>query len=173
MSRLAHTLREDGMKRYTYRGIAALGVACFQLGGVFAICFFTLVIVGSMVMAALADPSAWFAFWFFPLGLVVVWPAGLAMICTFPSSIWLDGKGLVIKVFWRKHIAIPWRDVLEVRHCTFGAPYLVIARRITLAHLVVGWIYGLSDYPGFLIGSGLENRDELVREIKLRIGQFD
>lgn len=161
------------MKRYTYRGIAALGVFWYQMAGVVAICFFTLATVGAMIIAISVDPPAWSIFCFAVLGLAFAWPMGLSMICTYPSSVSLDAKGLLISVLWRKHIAIPWSDILEVRRQTFGGHYLVIARRITVWHRLVGWTHAYTHHPAFLIRQGLENCEELVREIKLRIGQLD
>lgn len=163
----------NAMKRYTYRGIAALGVACYQLGGIVAICFVTLITVSVTVLAVSVKPPYWDILWFIVWWPLLGWPMGLAIMCTFPTSIWLDDKGLVITVFWRKCIVIPWSDVLGVRRRRFGARYLVIARRITLWHRLVGWTYGHTLYPAFLIAQGLENREGLVREIKLRIGQLE
>lgn len=163
----------DMMKRYTYRGIAALGIVLYQLAGIVAICFFTFATAGAIIIAASANPPAWGIFCIAVLGLLFTWSMGLSMICTYPSTIWLDQRGLVLAVFWRKHIAVPWSDVLWVRRSIFSADYLVAAHRITVWHRLVGWTHGYTLRPAFLIRPGLENREELVLEIKRRIGQID
>jgi len=161
------------MRRYTYRGFAALGVYLTQLGGVLALCFVTFVTVSVIALAMSVSPPYWDVFWFIAWWPLLGWPAGLSMMCMRPSSIWVDQKGLTVVVFWRKHISIPWSDVLEVRRLAFGASYFIKARRLTVCNRLVGLIFGHTLCPGFLISLGLENRDELVREIRLRIAQFD
>jgi hypothetical protein len=165
------------MKKYTYTGIAQSGVAFVQGGGVAAVMISTVIAGGIMVMAIVeripsSDPSfmgslGCLAVWF----LMVGWLVGLSLMNIYPT-VWVGDEHLVISAFFVARVAVPWTEIIDVGagHVPFGHT-LVRAHRITPAHRLYGWLYSRTLYPSFVIGRWIQDRDELLREIRWRAQQ--
>ena len=50
-----------------------------------------------------------------------------------------------------------------------GDGAVVLARRITPAHRLYGWLFARTAGPAFVIGASLQGRDELIGEIEARV----
>lgn len=160
------------MREFTYTGAARLRVFIRQLAGAAAIVFGTsigaLLLVLGLWQIPLSDPAIWtsvcFAIWFLAIG----WVVGLGLI-NFHPTVWVGDEGLAISYLGRR-IMISWDEIVDVGvgFVPFGHT-LVRARRITPFHRVYGWLYSLSFLPSFVIGRDIENRDELLREIRRRV----
>lgn len=160
------------MREFTYTGAAGVRVFVRQLAGVAAIALGTstavvLVLLG-LWQIPLSDPAIWtpvcFAIWFAVIG----WTVGFGLI-NFHPTVWVGDEGLAISYFGRR-VIIPWDEIVDVGAgwVPFGHT-LVRARRITPFHRLYGWMYSLTFLPSFVIGRGIQNRDELLREISKRM----
>ena len=93
---------------------------------------------------------------------------GLVLMNAYPT-VWIGDEHLVITAFLFKRVKVPWADIIDVGavHVPFGF-VLVRARRITTFHKVYGLLYSRTLLPSFVIGPMMQDRDELLREIKVR-----
>jgi hypothetical protein len=156
------------VKEYTYPG----GRQVFaQISGVAAIIFGTLMagvfFVGPILLhrdASFVMNISCFALWF----LVVGWVVGLIMISAYPT-VWVGDEHLVISAFLFFRVCLPWSEIIDVGagRVRFGHS-LVRARRITPFHRIYGWMYSRTLYPSFIIGREIQDRDELLGEIRRR-----
>jgi hypothetical protein len=157
------------MRAFTYEGAARLGVILTQVGGTVSIVFWTLVAGSALLLSLQVDPPYWgascFVIWILGFG----WAIGLTLVNVYPT-VWIEDQGLVISAFLFQRVMIPWTEIVDVGagHVPFGS-ILVRARRITPFHRVYGWLYSRTLLPSFLIGRDIQDRDELLREIKKRI----
>lgn len=161
------------MRRYRYAGVARLGVVWTQMCGVVAITLSFVVAVAILVLTFFPDvpPDVsilgmiCIALWMLILGLLV----GFALMNGYPT-IWLGEEGLMISAFLFARIPISWTDIVDVGagRVPFGH-VLVRAQRITPLHIIYGWLYSRSLYPSFIIRRDIENKDELINEIRRRM----
>jgi hypothetical protein len=159
------------MKEFTYSTWSELGIVMGQVAGAVSIIVWTL--LGGFVIALgiMADPPTWtsgcLALWI----LIVGWASGLTLMNMCPT-VWVGDQGLVISAFIVKRVAIPWDEIIDIRvkRIQFGL-VLVRARHITPFHIIYGWLYSWTLRPGFIITAGMQNRDDLVREIRQRLGE--
>ena len=167
------------MKKYSYQGIDRFKIIFSQFTGVVGIVIFTafacFLLYGIRTVqiytsnpTLLEDP--WVSLACFALiCLIIAWILGLIFINYMPT-IWVDDKGLEISMFLFFRIQIPWSDIIDVRIRRFpNGSALVSARKITPFHRIYGWLYSHTFYPSFLIGKGINDRDNLIREIRQRI----
>jgi hypothetical protein len=161
------------MRKFSYKGIAIIGVLLTQFGGVFSIALATLASIGiiALSLAPNSNPNAsrvtlaCLIVW----TLLIDWSVGLSLLNMYPT-IWMDESGLVISVLFFGRARIPWGEIVAIkRKWEMFGDYLVQARHITPMHSLIGWNFSQMLYPSFLIGHGLEGRDELISEIKKRI----
>lgn len=90
---------------------------------------------------------------------------GLLLLNVYPT-VWVGDKGIQIWFLFRR-IFIPWHAVLGVQKASPAfVGDLVVARKITPFHRLYSWIYGTRSEPGFLIGRGIANRQELLHKIR-------
>jgi hypothetical protein len=167
------------MKKYSYQGIDHFKVIVSQIMGMVGIVIFTafacFLVYGIMIVqiytsnpTLLEDPRVSLAC-FALICIVIAWILGLIFINYMPT-IWVDDKGLEISVFLFFRVQIPWSDIIDVKIRQFpNGSALVSARKITFFHRIYGWLYARTVYPSFLIGQSINNRDNLIREIRQRI----
>jgi len=166
------------MKKYSYQGIDRFKVIMSQFTGVIGIVIFTafacFLVYGIRIVQIYAsnpplleDPRVSLAC-FALICLIIAWTLGLTFINYMPT-IWTDDKGLEISVFLFFRVQIPWSDIINVRIRRFpNGSALISARKITSLHRIYGWLYSRTFYPSFLIGKGINDRDNLIREIQQR-----
>lgn len=161
------------MREFGYTGIAGAGVLLRQLAGVVSIIMGTSVAVLMVVLSISQFGLYHGAIWTFVCtavwALLAGWIVGFVLI-NFHPTVYVGDDGLAISYFGRR-IRIPWDDIVDV-----GAGFvpirhtLVRARRITPWHRLYGWLYSFSLLPAFVIGRDIENYDELLHEIRRRVG---
>ncbi len=167
------------MQEFSYHGFQRIRVITSQLTGGLAILIFTGV-AGFLIYAMTKIPTN------APdIGLlenpkitlvclvtyftIIAWSFGLAFI-NFLPTIWVRDEGLVISAFLFFRILICWEDIVDIGAGRVSAGYVLVrTRRITPLHRLYGWLYSHTFYPSFLIGKGINNRDNLIREIHQRI----
>ncbi len=159
------------MREFTYKGAARLRVLLNQVGGVLALVFGTSILVALVIAGLLLkrqdviQAAGCIGVW----ALLIGWIVGFGLINYYPT-VWVGEQGVSISffVFWR--VMIPWSEIIAVRPSLmpFGK-VLVQARRITPFHRLYGWLHSLTFRPSFIIGPGIQDRDELLREISKRM----
>lgn len=167
------------MQKFSYNGFHRIRVIASQLTGVLAILIFT-GLAGFLLYAMTKVPT-----YRHDIGLlenpkvtliclvlyfvIIAWTFGLIFI-NFLPTIWVSNDGLVISAFIIFRILIRWEDIVDIGAGRVSAGYVLVrTRRITPLHRVFGWIYSRTFYPSFLIGKGITDRDNLIREIQQRI----
>ena len=87
---------------------------------------------------------------------------------TYPSLRISDG-GITVQVFLFWWVFVPWRDVEEIRTVWFSRSRLVLVRRLTPVHRLIGSgnIWKLK--PAFLIRRTLIGYDEAVKTIEKNV----
>jgi hypothetical protein len=85
----------------------------------------------------------------------------------------LQDDGIVVKIFHFWERTIPWEDVVEVKHpwipITGKWIYVVVVRRLTPWHVVLGMVYGFTLKPAFVITRALGEREKAVNLIASQI----
>ena len=166
------------MKKYTYSGFGKVKQLFFQLTGFIAIAIFT--IFGfTFFYAAMNGPTVQNGIGFMddprvPLicfGTIFIlgaWFFGLMFINLLPT-IWTDERGITVSSFLFFHTNIPWKDVLAIDPIRSPFDYYIVkARKITVFHRMIGWIYSKTFFPSFLIGKEIEEREELIWAIQTK-----
>jgi hypothetical protein len=128
-----------------------------------------LITLGDAILGELEDPSA-----ILPL-LIAVPVCGvvsLGLLISMPKvRVYEGGLEVQILPFWWAFV--PWNDILGIatRPNPMGRICAVLVRELTLAHLLVGIIYGgYRLKPGFLILSSIDRYHDLIRIIRSRTG---
>ena len=169
------------MEQYSYKGFERLGVILRQLCGFLGIILFTILAGGLIYGMSIVqfkggeynfvnDPRVTLlclSIWI----LLISWSLGLAFINVEPD-ICIRDDGIIISAFFIFHIFITWSDIIDVKELNkplFPGYTLVRARRISIFHRVIGWIYSRSIFPSFLIGKNIDQYESLIQEIKRRI----
>ncbi len=153
------------VKQYTYPGGRQL---LAQVSGVAAIAAMTLVAAGIVAVGIQTNSPVWsiacLAIWF----LLIGWTVGLTMINVYPT-VWVSDEHLTISAFLFVRVNVPWTGIIDVGagHVPFGH-ILVRARHITPFHRVYGWMCSRTLYPSFVVGRGIQEREELLGQIKER-----
>jgi hypothetical protein len=87
----------------------------------------------------------------------------------------LQDDGIVVKVFHFWERTIPWEDVIEVKHSwipiTGKRIYVIVVRRLTPWHIVIGMVYGFTLKPAFVITAALTEREKAARLIASQIAR--
>ena len=165
----------DMKTKYAYRGVSNIKVVVSQITGLFCIAIFTplsgILLYGVTKVdpppntQLLNDPRVTLiilsigAFLFtFSMGLLFI---------NFYPTIWVEENGLEISflVFFR--IGLPWKMITGIGSENHWGLTLIKAKRITPFHIFYGWYFNLSPHPGFLIHKSIEDKENLLREIKL------
>jgi hypothetical protein len=95
------------------------------------------------------------------------WVIG-GLLINFLPTIWLTETGITISYFIVFKISIPWSEitgVIDRKRFNYSST-LVLAKRITLFHQILGRFYFHVSNPCFVIGEDIENRNELVSRIR-------
>lgn len=96
-----------------------------------------------------------------------------AVFANVQPDVRVSDKGLDVQnfLFWWR--LVPWEEVKDIRSLPlFGRKTrLIVVRRMTPIHRIIGTIYFAFFQPAFLIDSGIANYDELVHLIKKKIGK--
>ncbi len=155
------------MREYNYEGAARLGVTFLEMGGAAAILSVTLGVGWLIIMAVQVGPSSYevvgcMGAWTLLFG----WLIGLTLINSAPT-IRTSDEGLFISTFIFGRVKIPWAEIIDVGagHVPFGHT-LIRARHITPFHRIYGWLYSRTLFPSFIIQRDIQDREELLREIR-------
>jgi hypothetical protein len=91
----------------------------------------------------------------------------------FEPDIQVSEQGLKVQTFWFWWIFIPWEDVKEIKVPLFGLSrsHLIIVRKLTVIHRIIGIAGGTFFKPAFLVSPKLERYSELVSTIKDNYGK--
>ena len=160
------------VKEYSYTGPMRFSVILTQIGGLVAIIIGTLMagvfFVGPILLQR--DASFIMNISCFALGFLVIgWGVGLTLINGYPT-VWVEDNHLVISAFFFAKVRVLWTEVIDVGagRVRFGHT-LVRTHRLSPFHRVYGWMYSRTLHPSFVIGRGIQDYDDLLREIKQRI----
>jgi len=166
------------MNKHSYRGFDRIKNVISQIFGVTGLLFFTLFTIFSIVAglsnipyssgSILNDPRmtlVCFMTFFLFISIVI-----FSIPLNYLPTIWINENGLIISVFIFFQIRIPWLEIIDIGAGTPPRGYTLIrAQRITIFHFIYGWLYSRSFYPSFLIGKGIIDRDNLIKEIQQKI----
>lgn len=95
-----------------------------------------------------------------------------AIFANLQPNVRVSDKGLEVQVFLFWWSLIPWEGVKDIRPVPMIGRYrLVVVRKLTFIHRVIGTMYFAFFEPAFLIGSEIDRYDELVHLIKKKIGK--
>lgn len=171
----------ERMKKFSYQGFPRIKIVISQFFGALGLLFFTSFTIFSIVVglanipnsanSILDDPRVTpICFMTF---FLIVTGAICSTLINYLPTVWLDEKGLIITAYLFFKIRIPWSSIVDIGAGNPPRGYILVrARRITPFHRVYGWLYSRTFYPSFLIGKGINDRDNLVREIQQRIQTF-
>lgn len=93
-------------------------------------------------------------------------PIAFPLMNSYPE-VWVTDDAITISVLFLWRIRIPWAEVTEIRK-RFST-YVVIAERITLLHYSLGWAYGRTLRPAFILPVFMKDRAALVAEIERKV----
>jgi len=161
------------MKEHTYEGSAGSRVLTLRLIGAGLVISSTSIAVVTLLIGLwqipLSDPGLSGVICIVLSILLIGWVGGFIAMNLYPT-IRVEDKGLALSYFVFWWVVIPWDEVIDMRPIPFRrGDVLVRAQRITPFHRFFGLRYRLSFLPSFVIGRDIENRDELLREIRERI----
>jgi hypothetical protein len=107
-----------------------------------------------------------FAFGAFGGGLLLV------LFTNTEPNIRISDRGVAVQSFLFWYIFVPWQDVKEIRKTILpgSKSYLIVVRRLTPFHRLIGWTHGYTFQPAFVIRKGLIGYDEAVKLIKQKTG---
>lgn len=148
--------------------------------------FFTLAFTGMITFAviiSLVNMIRWVIYGGPPNGIAgIIVPASMAIIggtmtaaaANLKPNVRVSDKGLEVQKFLFWWHLIPWEDVKDIRSVPIigrSRLRLVVVRKLTFFHRLIGTTYFAFFQPAFLIGSEIDNYDELVHLIKKKIGK--
>jgi hypothetical protein len=114
---------------------------------------------------------AWLALWLFP----IFWAYSFVLFTNLYPQIRLSDKGIYVTVFLFWWAFIPWADVEEIRRVGWlrlSRSRLVVVRRLTPFHRFIGWHYGYTLKPAFVIRGTLQGYDRVVKTIQNQIAAY-
>lgn len=159
------------MRSYSYTGLAQARIRFGQVAGWAMIVISTMLAIGILVVAVMANgieavlKVGWLALWFVAIG----WSVGAVLVNACPT-VWIDDNHLTISVFLLEKTEVRWRHVLGIRPLRFPFRGVAVqARRITLLHSLIGWMYLRSFQPCFLIRPEIKGYEELLHSIQEKI----
>jgi hypothetical protein len=95
----------------------------------------------------------------------------IALFSNFEPDIQISSAGLSVQVFIFWWVFVAWGEIEEVRPTkTSFSSRIVLVRRLTPVHRLIGWIYAGRLKPGFLIRRQLEGYDEVLSTIREQLG---
>lgn len=99
--------------------------------------------------------------------IIFSWVIGELLVNYLPT-VWLSeaGKTISYSIFFK--ILIPWTELTDVidRKRFYNSSTLVLAKRITILHRILGWYYFRVPNPCFVIGEDIENKKELISRVR-------
>jgi hypothetical protein len=141
------------------------------MAGWAAVAISTVLAIGILVIAVTANGAeavlkvGWLALWFIAIG----WSVGAVLVNAYPTVL-IDDDHLTISVFLLMKAKVKWCHVLGVRSLRFPFQGIAVqARRITLVHSLIGWMYLRSFQPCFLIRPEIEGYEELLHAIQQKL----
>jgi hypothetical protein len=92
----------------------------------------------------------------------------LILFTNIEPNIRVSNRGVAVQTFLFWYVLVPWQDVIEIRRTIlpFSKSRLVVVRRLTPFHRLIGWTNGLVFQPAFVIRRGLKRYDEAIETIK-------
>lgn len=87
-------------------------------------------------------------------------------------EICISDNYLEVTMFTVLWIRVPWADVTEIRQSQLPSypGWVIVARKVTPLHYVLGWLHLHSFTPAVPIPRGIRNFEDLLREIRRRSG---
>ena len=118
-----------------------------------------------------AEPSDIVIIVLLPIIVTLFFSPFIGVLSNLEPDILVSDDGLRVKFFWFWWIFVPWEDIEDMRVSLFGLSRsrLVVARKLTFVHRIIGASYGTFFKPTVLISSHLERQSELVATIKKHI----
>jgi hypothetical protein len=134
--------------------------------------FLTAGTLAGLVLIASGSPLeevgflAGFAFGALVLGVLLI------LFTNAEPNIRLSDRGVAIQSFLFWYVLVPWQDVKEIRESIlpYSGSYLVVVRRLTPFHRLIGWTNGFTFRPAFVIRRSLIGYDKAVKIIKENAG---
>jgi len=98
----------------------------------------------------------------------------LILFTSAAPNIRVSGRGMAVQTFLFWYVLVPWQDVKEIRRTIlpYSKSYLIVVRRLTPFHRLIGWIYGYTFQPAFVIRRSLIGYDKAVKTIKENVGKL-
>jgi len=143
-----------------------LGFLALSLS-IFAICFLPLSLIKFIAEHDLRSVLAGLAIWLGPVFLAHV---SLLFFNSYPQ-IGLSNEGIYVTVFFVRQVFIPWSEVDKIQKITLpqSRSRLIVVRRLTPFHKLVGWQWGGIFKPAFVVRATLPGRDRVIRAIRERV----
>ncbi len=165
------------MKEYTYAGGAWVAARVNQVVGALALLGSCAVAIGLPVYAMGSDAPAdasMATLGCLSLGILFGGgQVGAALMNSYPT-VWVADDHLAVQSFLFARAKVPWGDVVDVGAGRVPWGFVLVRTRgLTPLHRVYGWLYSRTLMPSFLIGPQIQERDELIREIKWRARAAD
>jgi hypothetical protein len=109
-----------------------------------------------------------FAFGALVLGLLLI------LFVNAEPNIRVSNRGVAVQSFLFWYVLVPWQDIKEIRKTIvpYSKSYLVVVRRLTPFHRLLGWTNGYTFQPAFVIRRSLIGHDKAVKIIKENAGKL-
>ncbi len=105
---------------------------------------------------------------FYNLMIVIFLPIVATTVINYWQEFSVSSRGIEFQVFifWRKFI--PWSEVVGIKksYLPWAKYHIVITKRLTFLHRIIGLLYGFSIYPAFIFNSTLKDYDVAVKTIQ-------
>lgn len=103
------------------------------------------------------------------VGLLVLTSA----VLNWDPEIQVTEEGLLVQVFIVKRMLIPWRDVVGLRPTVLSGlrMQLLVVRKLTLIHRILGLSFGLTWHPCIPIRGNIGGYDDLTSQINLHLSR--
>lgn len=113
-------------------------------------------------------------FVFLYLFQIILLPTIATSAINFFQKFTISDEGIEFQVFilWRKFI--PWTDIISMRKASmsWAKEYVIITKRLTFFHRIMGLLYGFTLSPAFVFNGYLSHYDEAVEVIQQRLNQM-
>lgn len=171
-------MEKDGSRLYAYNMIERFSSCVINIIGTMVTFFVTtLSIIGltsDMVRSIVQGETPDIFHFCFAILISLLLPCLPLMFANLYPSILITDRGLKIQVFFFWWMFVPWRDVKDVRSTILPASgsRLVIVNHLTVVHRLIGWVFGYTFEPAFLIKRTLGGYEDVIRTIEQRIEIF-
>lgn len=171
------TKLQKDTRQYSYRGYRKWGIYLAGFGGFLGILIFNfigiLLIFGGFMQIKPANGTSLIndprltIICLATFCILFSWMVGGLLINYLPT-IWFTETGITISYFFLFKVSVPWAEIIGVidRERFNYSTTLVLAKRITIFHQVLGRFFFQMSTPCFVIGEDIEDRAELVSRIR-------